>query len=157
MARSPACTGQAISDDPTSGTGGNGVYLTGGSLTNASGATIDGGDGKGSSNGGTGVLFQSGGTLTDAGFIAGGNGGAPDAVDFGSGAARLILDPGASFSGAVVADASYGNLLELASAGSAGMIVGLGSTITGFGTVQFDANAAWLVEGDSWGSPTGRR
>ena len=50
----------------------------------------------------------------------------------------------------------YNNLLELGSAGSAGTIVGLGSAITGFGTVQFDANAAWLVEGDSAGLATGQ-
>ena len=138
-----------------SGTGGEGVYLTDGSLTNASGGTIAGGYGAA---GGIGVLFQSGGTLTDAGLIAGGAGigSAADAVYFGSGIARLIVDPGASFSGDAVANVQYNNLLELGSAGSAGTIVGLGSAITGFGTVQFDANAAWLVEGDSAGLATGQ-
>jgi collagen type I alpha len=144
------------------GTGGAGISVASGAVTNL--GTIRGGTGGTGGYGvvitgapgvgGAGVLFASGGTLTNAGLIAsGGNGG--DAINFGTGAARLILDPGATFSGTVVANASYADALELASAATAGSLTGLGSTITGFGTIAFDANASWSIAGSSSGIASG--
>jgi len=144
------------------GNSGAGVYVLDGSLTNA--GTISGGSpylgGIGGSDGGVGVVFASGGTLTDAGVIEGGTsalgGPVPDAIYFGSGTSRLILDPGASFNGAVVADAAVGNVLELADPATAGTIAGLGNSIIGFGTIAFDPGASWFVTGNETGIAAGQ-
>ena len=156
--------GQNNYGDPggTGGAGGAGVTILTGSVTNV-GAILGGGGGSGGQGyhqvgapgiGGAGVLVATGGTLANGGLIAGGGNGG-DAVDFGTGAARLVLDPGASFSGSVVADASLANVLELASAATAGSIVGLGSAITGFGTIAFDSGASWSIAGSSPGIAAG--
>ena len=96
---------------------------------------------------GIGVRLESGGTLTNAGLIRGGIGlsGIADAVYFGGGASRLTLDPGASFSGAVVANAAFSNVLELASSANAGTLSGLSSEFTGFANVTIDAGASWTL------------
>jgi hypothetical protein len=121
-----------------------GVLLTaGGCVTNQSDGAISGSDG-----------IVGGGALTvvNAGTISG----TTDAVEFGGGAGyanRLIADPGAVFTGAVYGG---GGVLELASAASAGTLSGLGTGITNFSTLQFDAGAAWTVSGsDSSGRPLG--
>jgi hypothetical protein len=171
--RDPACprgaggTGGAGISGPggmggMGGTGGVGVDVVTGSLTNdgtiAGGGYGGGGIGGGGSNpgasglsgfGGIGVSFQSGGTLTNAGLIRGGFGrsGIVDAVYFGAGASSLILDPGASFEGAVVADAAFSNVLELASGASAGTISGLGTGFVNFAATTIDANAVWTLTG----------
>jgi collagen type I/II/III/V/XI/XXIV/XXVII alpha len=138
--------------------GGVGVLLnSGGTLTND--GTIVGGGG---SIGAIGVQINFAGTLTNAGFIGGGasDGGRADAVYFGryfdSTASRLILDPGASFGGAVVANPSFSNVMELATGDGTGTIAGLGDTITGFAAIQFDADAAWVIEGSAAGLATGQ-
>jgi hypothetical protein len=137
--------------------GGAGVWLTGGSFTNA--GLVEGANaGPGgfySSPGGTG-LYLTGATATNAGTIIGGaegmgsiaSGGAPGAaVVFGSAAATLVVDPGAVFSGSVVANTSAGDTLELGAGTGAGILAGLGGTITGFGTIAFDAGAPWTLLG----------
>ena len=121
--------------------GGTGVDITNGTLIND--GTITGTTGQVSS--GIGVVFDDGGTLNDAGFIGGG--GTLAAVEFGTAASRLILDPGASFSGSVVADAAFSNVLELASAASAGTLAGLGSRYVGFARITIDAAASWMLTG----------
>jgi hypothetical protein len=90
--------------------GGFGVNLTAGTVTNT--GSISGGTGGTSSSsqgghGGAGVLLD-GGTLTTSGTLSGGAGGtgtttgaAGDAVQFGSVASTLIVDPGAVFTGAI--------------------------------------------------------
>jgi collagen type I alpha len=148
----------------TGGYGGNGgvaVYAQAGQVTNQ--ATIVGGaggsGGRGGSgggifaangNGGVGVVFPAGGTLIDAGVIAGGTGasGTADAVYFGTGASHLILDPGASFVGSVVANASFANALELASGSGVGTLSGvIGAEYTGFTTVAVEPGANWTLSG----------
>ena len=152
----------------TGGTGGKGGSGVGGGIGGAGGAGVDpvsggavndgrivggaggsGGMGAGGSaaggGGGVGVQLPGGGTFTDAGFVGGGSGagGIADAVYFGTGASRLILDPGFAFDGAVVANASYSNVLELAPSG--GTLSGLSMQFTGFGRVTVDASAVWTL------------
>lgn len=131
------------------GAGGAGVYATGGSLFNF--GTILGGNAPvNGKEGGIGVAFAGGGTLVDSGLIAGGYVGASqqaDAVYFGTGAARLVLDPGAAFGGSVVAVGRYANVVELASAATTGTLSGVGGSVNGFGTIAFDPGASWVVNG----------
>src|SRR5579862_7852055 len=83
------------------------------------------------------------GTVIDAGTLEG----AVYALEFtGAGAHRLVLDPGAAFIGKVDGGGSLG-VLELASGSSAGTLVGLGTSITNFGSVEVDASAAWTLVG----------
>lgn len=145
------------------GIGAAGVLIASGILVND--GTIIGGEGgtRASASyaaiayvGGVGVEFQGSGTLEDAGFIAGGAGrGSSAAVSFGSASSRLILKPGASFGGAVTVPGG-GNVLELAGGTLAGSIAGLGSTITGFDTIQVDAGVAWNVVGSTSGLADGQ-
>jgi hypothetical protein len=74
---------------------------------------------------GTGVLLYSGGTVVNSGTIAAAAGGR--AVYLGGSGNRLEADPGAVFTGDVVA-AGSGNVLELASAATAGTISGIGTS-----------------------------
>ncbi|HTW71161.1 MAG TPA: Hint domain-containing protein [Acetobacteraceae bacterium] len=138
------------------GAGGSGVYIAAGQLTNdgtiTGGTGGTGGPGKSvklgaQGAGGAGVQFRDGGTLTNAGFIGGGGGigGTAAAVYFGAGASRLILDPGASFSGAVVADAAFSNVLELAGSAAGTLTGGFGAEYQGFNTILVDAGASWLL------------
>ncbi|MDR3537185.1 MAG: hypothetical protein P4L71_11860, partial [Acetobacteraceae bacterium] len=114
-------------------------------------------------------------TVVNAGTIAStyGGGAGLAAVIFGGGTNRLILDPGAVFVGGVsgsgpVTVAPSGNIqvlgtnngigsttLELASGASAGTIAGLGSTITNFASLVFDAGARWTVVGNALASGLG--
>jgi hypothetical protein len=83
------------------------------------------------------------GTVTNAGTITG----SPAIVFGGTGANRLIVDPGAVFSGAVSGSTSAGagNTLELASAASTGTLSGLGTNFTNFKTVAEDGGASWKL------------
>jgi hypothetical protein len=146
-----------------SGSGGVGVDLSAGTLIND--GTIAGGYpfiiGPGlryQAYGGVGVNFRNGGTLIDGGFITGGTSAAAtaDAVDFGNGASRLILDGRAVFIGAVVANAAYSNVLELTSDTGAGTITGLGNAVRGFQTVTIDQRASWFVSGNVAGLASGQ-
>ena len=146
------------------GTAGLGVYLAGGgTVTNTASGRIDGYKGvvanavatvtnlgliTGIGTNGTGVDFLvAGGTLTNAGTIIGGPTGA--AVRFTSGGNRLIVDPGAVFSGSVNGGGGIGDVLELAAgtAGATGTISGLGTNFVGFDNVTVDSLATWLLAG----------
>ena len=116
--------------------------LAGGSVTNQSGGTISGYDG---------IYGEARAvTVVNAGTIAGSS----YAVNFEAGYVtnRLIADPGAVFTGAVNGG---GGVLELASAASAGTLSGFGTSITNFGSLQFDAGAAWTVSGNNSASGLG--
>ena len=125
------------------GTSGGGVSLSaGGSVTNQSGGTISGSYG----------IYGMGGpvTVVNAGTIAGSG---TYAVKFAAGFAnRLIADPSAVFTGAVYGG---GGVLELASAAGAGILSGFGTSITNFGSLQFDSGAAWTVSGNNSASGLG--
>ena len=70
---------------------------------------------------------------------------------------RVIVDQGAVFVGAVSGGSTAdGSTLELSSGSSAGTLAGFnGSSITNFGTLQFDTGADWTVTGTSAASGLG--
>jgi hypothetical protein len=112
----------------------------GGAVTNLSTGTINGTS--------AGVRLDAAGTVVNAGTIIGSK-----AIYFASGAgsSRLIVDPGAVFTGNIYNAAGNGSgVIELASAASVGRIAGFdGSTITNFQTLQFDTGAKWTVVGNN--------
>ncbi len=102
------------------GKGGIGAYLDGGTLINS--GSIEGGSGgtgfAGTGGHGAAGVYLNGGTLITSGTIQGGNGGTGstngavgDAVQFGTALGLLIIDPGAAFTGNVVANASVADTL----------------------------------------------
>ncbi len=132
--------------------GGAGVTLANAGLVNT--GTISGGAGgpAGSANyvggaGGVGVVI-SGGVVTNAGTIAGGAGGgggaAGNAVQFGSVAATLVVNPGAAFSGNVVANTGVADMLVLAGHGP-GTLGGIGTQFTGFSEITVSSGASWTL------------
>ena len=128
---------------------GAGTVVNLGSITSAHGDGIrfaaGGYIGNGSSGVISGVVIYGGaGTVANAGSIAG-YGGTAVAFDF-AGANRLIVDPNAVFGGNVVAQGTA-NVLELASGASTGTIAGIGTSFSGFGTVETDNGAHWVVSG----------
>ena len=143
---------------------GFGVYLTaGGYVTNASTGLIEGYKGvlatygaatvsnlgmiTGSGSNGVGVeLAFSGSVLTNGGTISGGGGAA---VRFAGGNNRLTADPGAVFLGLVEGGDGVGDLLELAAGAATGTIGGVGSSFTGFESVDVDSAAVWLLTGSN--------
>jgi fibronectin-binding autotransporter adhesin len=120
------------------------VLFAGGSVSNAVGGVITG-------TGNVGVYISGGaGTVTNSGTISG----APDAVQFvGAFADRMIIDPGAVFSGKVDGGNTIGaaavSTLELASAASIGTLTGLGSKYVNFAQVTVDSGAQWVLSGSN--------
>ena len=117
---------------------------TGGVLTVASGGKV--------TASGTAVVGPSGsaGTVVNAGFISGSS----DAVLFSAGAAnRLVIDPGASFTGTVnggnTVGATAASTLELASSASTGTLGGLGSKYVHFANLTIDPGASWSMTADT--------
>ena len=96
-----------------------------------------------------GVQIGTDGTVINAGTIASSQGTTGVAVSFIGGNARLIDNPGAVFVGTVNGGSGGTAVLELASGSSAGTISGLGSSITNFTSLVFDAGAQWTVRGNA--------
>ena len=88
--------------------------------------------------GGVGIDMDANGWLINAGTIEG----LGDAVVLRGGAERLIVDPGGSFFGDVVAVQNT-NTMELAP--GVGTISGLGTQFTGFAAVDVDAGGDWTL------------
>ncbi len=100
-----------------------------------------------------GVDAQSNATVTNAGTIASNYGPSGTALRFAGGTNRLIVDPGAVFSGTVSAAGT--TTLELASASAGGAISGLGAHYINFSAGTVDAGAQWSLTGDNtWASGT---
>jgi len=130
------------------------VYSAAGTITNY--ATITGrygvylGDGGSVTNFGTirgnlGIDFAAGGTVTNAGTVIGTGG---TAIQFGPGSDLLILDPGATFVGAVSGGGGPNTTLAFSKGHSIGTFTGLGSAnFTGFQNVIVDKGASWSFTG----------
>lgn len=121
----------------------NAVYMTG-----ASGTVIN--NGFMAAYNSYGVYFKSGGTVTNAGTISG----VGDAVKFtASHVNRLVLDPGAVFSGNVdggnTVGAAQASTLELASTASTGTLSGLGAKYIHFVQTTVDVGASWTLAGSN--------
>ena len=141
---------------------GSGAYLSGGgSVTNSTGGQITGKL--------IGVGLRRAGTISNAGTILGATGisitgtagststvinsgtitgTAGIAVKLGAGDDRLVVNPGARFTGTVDGGAGA-NTIEFGA--GTGTLGGLGSTVTNFGSIVFDAGAAWTIIGSTAG------
>jgi len=121
----------------------SGVWLlNGGVVTNQSGGTIKGAYGVYGGVHTTVVNAGSIAALSASGF----------AVQFTAGYAdRVVLDPGAAFTGTVSGRNTIGaaavSTLELASGASAGTLSGLGTQFIDFGQVSLDTLASWVFTG----------
>lgn len=108
--------------------GNNGVNLAAGTVLNNGTITCD-------DNGLAANIYQ--GTFFNNGMIAG--------AVFLAAPAALIVDPGATFTGAVTG--AGGDSLELAIGNGATGTLDMGGSFSGFGTVAFDAGALWTLGG----------
>jgi hypothetical protein len=144
---------------------GSGIALAaGGSVTNQTGGTIGGqgglliagAAGTVSNAGiiatsyGLGVSLAAGGTVTNSGTI----GGDTTALAFGSGfTGRLVVDPGAVFTGTVDGGNTIGatgtSTLEFASAAGTGTMSGLGTQFIDFAQTTIDSGATWVATGSN--------
>jgi len=114
----------------------------------ASGIATNGGTGFSAAliKGNTGIaMYGTAAALTTFGTIIGTGG---VAVQFGNGNNRLIVEPGAVFSGKVQ-NQGGSNTIELAAGAATGTLTGLGTSVVNFGSVVFDAGAAWTVTMDN--------
>ncbi|MGC8477607.1 MAG: Hint domain-containing protein, partial [Acetobacteraceae bacterium] len=127
----------------------NAGYVSGG-VVNGSDTNLSTGTIVGAQYG----VYVGRGTFTNAGSIRGGT----DAVEFGSYANasftdRLIVDPGATFSGTVDGGNTIGttlvSTLELAASTTVGTIAALGTQFVDFAQVTIDPGAQWALEGAS--------
>jgi hypothetical protein len=132
-----------------------GVFLgSGGSVGNT--GTIEGVDGVDIYEVGTvtnsgdiigsdlGMYLDGGGTVLNAGTIVGDS----EALQFaGSDTDRLIVDPGAVFTG-TAQGGTGSSTLELAAgtAGATGTLSGFGTSFTNFGTIIVDSGAKWQFD-----------
>ncbi len=102
------------------------------------------------------AVYLRSGILINAGTIASGVAGNPFgmAVDFGSGVATLVVDPGAVFDGVVAANAAAPDVLKLP--GSVVSYLGsIGSQFVNFNNIEFAPGAAWTIAGDAAGLADG--
>jgi hypothetical protein len=112
---------------------------------------------------GDGLIMFSGGSLDNSGYIEGGQFGV-EGIDqpltitdsgtiFGSeavyaqGSLNLIIDPGASFGGAVFEFLVGG--AEMTLAGATRGFLDMGTSFTDFGEINFETGASWMLDGTS--------
>jgi T5SS/PEP-CTERM-associated repeat protein len=125
------------------GTVQSGVFLTGGTVTNAAAGRIAGVSGV--------VIRGAAGTVINLGSI-GANSLAGYSVYFASGFAnRLVASPGARFTGVANGGNAPGatavSTLELAAGSQPGTLSGLGTQFINFGQTTIDAGASWSLTG----------
>ena len=160
------------------GAGGISYYLNGGAggaglevstqATAINKGNISGGaGGTGSQYGGAGGVgfYLNHGTLINAGTITGGTGGYGELGDGQNGDAvtvagysTLIVKNGALFNGLVAASGGTGkgaDTLEVSGTSSA-PLNDIGTEFTGFHNIDFAANAAWTIAGDTAGLTSGQ-
>jgi hypothetical protein len=127
----------------------SGTVVNAGSITGATGIQVQGSVPVLNQTGGViagsnlGInISGAAGTVENAGTITGGT----DAISFGANYTnRLIVDPGASFSG-IVDGGGSGSTLELAG-GGAGSLTELGVRYIGFPQITIDAGGIWTLTG----------
>lgn len=135
------------------GSGGAGVIVDTSNAVVVNSGGIYGGAGGSTAAGGIGVDFVKSGTVDNAGSIVGGTGNVTgDAVYFGAGASRVVIVPGASFIGQVVAK-NLNNVIELY-AGGTGSISHLDTQFTDFQTLSVDGGAVWDITGSTTLDPS---
>ena len=140
-------TGSATIVNAGSITGGTaGVLLDAGSaVANQASGTISGVIGV--------YAIGTAATVTNAGRISGSSAAVELAAGFAN---RLIVDPGASFSGSVdggnAVGAAPNSTLELASSASGGTLSALGTQFIDFANVTIDAGSDWTLSADSLGA-----
>jgi hypothetical protein len=127
-------TGVSVVNDGIITGGYYGIFLNGGSISNNASGNIYGSK--------FGIFVQSGApvTIINAGDISG----QTSAIILEDGGNKLIVDPGAAFTGHV-GGADAGNLLELASGSTAGTIDS--DNFSGFTTIDIDEGARWTLTG----------
>jgi hypothetical protein len=151
-------TGAALTVTASSAITNSGAFMLGGALSNTGTIVGEGVDGLtlvgagqiiNGTVGSTGALLSGlngvvatgagGATVTNFGTISG-----ADAVFFNSATDTLIEEGSGVLTGKVLGG---GGTLELAAAAGTGTISGLGSTITGFSTIDVDVGAGWHLAG----------
>ena len=121
----------------TGGNSGVGIYMNAGTLDNAAGGIIEGGT--------TGVTGY--GLILNAGTIRGSATGYALQLSHTL-ASRLVIESGSTFVGTVDGGGAFGTL-ELPT--QIGTLTGIGSSLIGFGHITLDAGSTWLVEGSAAG------
>lgn len=133
--------GTVVNDGRVASGSAGGIRLgAGGSVTNGGHGTISGG------GSGSGIEIVSGsGTVVNAGLVSGHH---SVLFDAGTNNNRLVINPGAVFTGAADATAASNSTIELAK--GSGAISGIGTgNFLGFNTLEVDAKANWTLSGAS--------
>ncbi len=92
-------------------------------------------------------------TIENGGTIIGTSG---VAIIINHSPADVIVDAGAVFDGTVNADGAAADMLELSSSATTGTISGIGTSFTGFSTIEIDNGASWVISGNSAGLASGQ-
>ncbi|GAA5266355.1 hypothetical protein ACOSOMT5_P2782 [Acidiphilium sp. MT5] len=125
--------------------GGDGVNIYGGLFDNTARGTVAGGVATHGY-----AVDLAGGTFINAGMVIAG-GGSGEAIVFNGGGAggvgTLVIDPGSSIVGSVVASTSVADLLEFGAGGSVGTVTGIGSQYQNFSHFSFATGASFDVSG----------
>ena len=125
------------SSGPGAGGPGAGIYLeAGGTVINLAGGLI---------SGSAGAVTVGSATVSNAGTIVGTSGG--DAVHFGVGSNKLIVNGGAVFQGTVYGAGGATNTLELGGAAPGSAFTGIGTQFVNFGIVLEDVGQSWSLTG----------
>ncbi len=143
----------------SAGNGGTGLSASSGDvitntgvITGGNGAKEDRFQGEQNLPGANGAgVYLNGGTLINAGTIAGGTyAGQGNAVSFGATAATLVVENGAVFNGNIVANSAVADVLAFAGSSST-KFSGIGTSAYNFNHISFASGAAWTVEGNAAG------
>jgi len=147
----------------SAGNGGTGLSASSGDvitntgvITGGNGAKEDRFQGEPNLPGANGAgVYLNGGTLINAGTIAGGTyAGQGNAVSFGATAATLVVENGAVFNGNIVANSAVADVLAFAGS-SATKFSGIGTSAYNFNHISFASGAAWTIEGNAAGLASG--
>jgi hypothetical protein len=125
--------------------GGDGVNIYGGVFDNAARGTVTGGVATHGY-----AVDLSGGTFINAGVVVAGGGSGEAFVFDGGGATTigtLVIDPGSTITGSVVAATGIADVLEFGAGSSVGTVTGIGSQYQNFSHFSFATGASFDVSG----------